>query len=226
MSTLLPVALAILLGLLMTRVVKPLKLPSVTAYLITGVLMGPYCLGAIGVSGLGFNSQEAVEGLELISKIALGFIAFSIGNEFRLKSLKQIGKQAVVIGFAQALTATLLVDVALIGLHFVLGDKLPLPAAITLGAIASATAPAATLMVVRQYKAKGKVTQLLLPIVALDDAIGLVVFAVSFGISKAMVSNSFDVISIVVNPIIEIVASLILGSIMGALLTWLEKFFN
>jgi len=226
MSTLLSVSVALLAGLLMTRLFKRLKLPSVTAYLIAGVLIGPYCIGALHIDGFGFTSAEAVSHLSLISEVALGFIAFSIGNEFRLEDLKHIGKQAFVIGVFQALTATLLVDLALFVMHLLMPDKLSLPQVITLGAIATATAPAATLMVVRQYKAKGPLTNLLLPIVALDDAVGLIVFAVSFGIAKTLISGSVDLISILVNPLIEIVCSLLLGAVMGWVLTQLEKMFN
>ncbi len=226
MSTLLSVSIALLVGLLMTRAFKPLRLPSVTAYLIAGVLIGPYCLGKLGVAGLGFNSHEAVEALGLISDIALGFIAFAIGNEFRLDDLKKTGKQATIIGVFQALVATLFVDLALYGLHLLMPDKISLAQAITLGAIATATAPAATLMVVRQYKAKGPLTDLLLPIVALDDAVGLIVFAVSFGIAKSFGQGAVDFISVFVNPILEIVCSLGLGAIMGFVLTQLEKLFN
>ena len=226
MSTILSVSVALLAGLLMTRAFKPFKLPSVTAYLIAGVLIGPYVIGLLNIPGFGFNSFEAVEKLEIIADIALGFIAFSIGNEFRVEDLKQIGKQAFVIGIFQAITATLLVDIALFVVHLIMPDKLSVAQAITLGAIATATAPAATLMVVRQYKAEGPLTRLLLPIVALDDGVGLVVFAVSFGIAKSLNSGAVDMISIVVNPIIEIVASLGLGAIMGWVLTQLEKLFN
>ena len=210
----------------MTRLFKPLKLPSVTAYLIAGVLIGPYCLGALNIHGVGFASMEQVGRLSLVSEVALGFIAFSIGNEFRLEDLKKTGKQALVIGILQALCATLLVDFALLGIHMLLPDKLSAAQAITLGAIATATAPAATLMVVRQYKANGPLTKLLLPIVALDDAVGLVVFAVSFGIAKTLVSGTVDLVSILINPILEIVLSLALGAAMGWILTQLEKLFN
>ncbi len=226
MSILLSVSIALLAGLLMTRAFKPLKLPSVTAYLIAGVLIGPYCLGRLGISGLGLTSMHAVESLELVSSVALGFIAFSIGNEFRAEDLKKTGKQALVIGILQALVATLLVDGALILVHLMMPDKFSIAQAITLGAIASATAPAATLMVVRQYKAKGPLTKLLLPIVALDDAVGLIVFAVSFGIAKTLVSGQVDLISIILNPLAEIVFSLLLGAVMGYILTLLEKMFN
>ena len=226
MTTLLSLSLAVLLGLFMSRLAKLCKLPAVTAYLITGILIGPFCLGHLGIEGIGFQSLAQVEGLDLFSNVALGFIAFAIGNEFRLSSLQQTGKQAVIIGIVQALAATVLVDAVLIGACFVFSDKITLPAAITLGAIAAATAPAATLMVVRQYKAKGPLTDLLLPIVALDDAVGLVVFAVSFGIAKALASGTVDLVSILVNPLIEIAGSLLLGALMGYLLTFTERFFK
>ena len=225
---LLPTAFALFAGLIMTRIFKKinLKLPDVTAFLIAGVLVGPFALGALGVPGLGFNSMEALDKVSFLSTVALGFIAFDIGNEFRLAQLKKTGKVATVIGIVQAVTAMALVDIALIGLHFVLGpEKLPLPVAITLGAIATATAPAATLMVVRQYKAKGPLTDLLLPIVALDDAVGLVVFAVSFGVAQALEGGALNVTSVILNPMLEIVCSLALGAAMGELLTLLEKLF-
>ncbi len=228
MNILLATAVSLFAGLMMTRAFKylHLKLPDVTAFLIAGIIVGPYLLGRIGLTGLGFNSMEELGHVSLLSNAALGFIAFDIGNEFRLGQLKQTGRTATVIGIIQAVAATLLVDAALIGLHFILGpDVLPLPVAITLGAIAAATAPAATLMVVRQYKAKGPVTDLLLPIVALDDAVGLVVFAVSIGVAQAMNGGELNLVSVIVNPLLEIVCSLILGAVMGAVLTFLEKLF-
>lgn len=228
METLLSIAIAMTAGLFVSRLAKFFKLPAVTGYLVAGILVGPYVFGLLGIEGLGFVSHEAVSSLSLISDVALGFIAFAIGNEFRLSQLKRTGKQATIIGIFQAVIATLFVDAALIGLHFILGpDKLPLPVAICLGAIASATAPAATLMVVRQYKAEGKLTDLLLPIVALDDAVGLVIFAISFGIAKAVASGgALDVISILVNPMVEIVFSLVLGAVIGVVFSLAEKYFK
>ena len=226
MNILLSVSVALLAGLLMTRAFKPFKLPSVTAYLMAGVLIGPYCIGTLHIEGFGFTSMKEVEVLSLVSQVALGFIAFSIGSEFRLEDLKKIGKQAFVIGIFQALTATVFVDLALFAVYKMMPDKLTLAQVITLGAIATATAPAATLMVVRQYKAKGPLTKLLLPIVALDDAVGLIVFAISFGIAKTLVSGTIDLVSIILNPLIEIVCSLLLGAVMGWILTQLEKMFN
>lgn len=226
METLFCISTALAAGLFMTRPAKKLGLPAVTAYLVAGILIGPYCLGRLGIEGLGFVSAESVQALGLFSDVALGFIAFAIGNEFRLSQLKKIGGKATFIGILQAVITAAVVDVALLVLHIFLGEKLPVPMALTLGAIAAATAPAATLMVVRQYKAKGKLTDLLLPIVAIDDAVGLVVFSVSFGVARAMVNGEFSIISIAVEPIIEIVCSLALGALMGVLFTFCEKFFN
>ncbi|MBR2870164.1 MAG: cation:proton antiporter, partial [Clostridia bacterium] len=148
MDILLSLSIALFAGLMLSRLAKLVQLPAVTAYLVAGILVGPFCLGAFGVSGLGFTSKAELDSLKIISEVALGFIAFAIGNEFRLAHLKKIGKQATIIGIFQAVVATVFVDVALIGLHFLIPDKFPLPAAIILGAVASATAPAATLMVV------------------------------------------------------------------------------
>lgn len=227
MQTLLSLSISLFAGLMLSRLAKLAKLPAVTAYLIAGILVGPYVLGAFGVDGLGFTSMENIHSFSLISDVALGFIAFSIGNEFRMSQLKKTGKQATVIGIFQAVFTTLLVDAILVGVHFLMPDKLSLPAAIVLGAVASATAPAATLMVVRQYKAKGPLTDLLLPIVALDDAVGLVLFAISFGIAKAMTSSAgISIISVLVEPILEVVLSLLLGLVMGLLFSFFEKFFH
>ena len=225
-NALLIIAVALFAGLMLSRVAKLMKLPAVTAYLVAGILIGPFCLGALGVQGIGFTSLAEVKSFSFISDVALGFIAFSIGNEFRLAQLKNTGKQATVIGIFQAVVTTLLVDAVLIGVYFIWPDKLSLPAAITLGAVASATAPAATLMVVRQYKAKGKLTDILLPVVALDDAVGLMLFAASFGVAKALLVGKIDMISIVVEPILEIVLSLALGIVMGVLFTFCERFFH
>lgn len=224
-SILLSLSIALLAGLLLSRLVKLVKLPAVTAYLIAGVLIGPFVLGSFNIPGIGITTEQ-LEGFGIISDVALGFIAFSMGNEFRLAQLKKIGKQATIIGIFQAVFTTIIVDAALIGLHFAMPDKLSLPAAIVLGAVATATAPAATLMVVKQYKAKGPVTDILLPVVALDDAVGLMVFAVSFGVAKSISTGALDILSVIVEPILEVVLSLVLGAVMGGIFTFCEKFFH
>ena len=224
-SILLSLSIALLAGLILSRLVKKLQLPAVTAYLVAGVLIGPFALGAIGVDGIGITAHQ-IEGLGIISDLALGFIAFAMGNEFRLYQLKRIGKQASVIGVFQAVFTTIIVDAALIGLHFLMPETLPLSAAIVLGAVATATAPAATLMVVKQYKAKGPVTDVLLPVVAIDDAVGLVVFAISFGVAKSLSLGAVDIPSVVVEPLLEVVLSLALGFVMGLAFTFCERFFH
>ncbi len=226
MEILLVLSIAMFAGLIMSRLTKLWNLPAVTAYLVAGILIGPYCLGQLGVSGLGFTSHANVEQFKIISEVALGFIAFSMGNEFRIEELKKIGKQATVIAVFQAVVATVFVDIALIAMHFIFPEQLPISVAITLGAIATATAPAATLMVVKQYKAEGPLTKMLLPVVALDDVVGLVVFAISFGIAKALELGHVDIISVLVNPIVEVVVSLLLGAILGVLFHLLEEFFH
>ena len=224
-EVLLTLSIALLSGLLLSRLAKKMGLPAVTAYLVAGVLIGPFCLGKLG---FGFSAEyNPPEYYSILCDLALGFIAFAIGNEFRLAQLKKIGKQATVIGIVQAVFTTIVVDIALIALSFILPEGyLPLPAAIMLGAVATATAPAATLMVVRQYKAKGPVTDILLPVVALDDAVGLVIFAISFGIAGAINTGTVDAVSMIVNPVLEVVLSIALGAVMGFLFTLCEQFFH
>lgn len=226
MEYLLSIGLAMFAGLFLTRLTTRLRLPDVTSYLVAGLLIGPLGLGALGVPGLGFSSFDYVESMGLICDVALGFIAFSIGNEFRLTALKTIGRQATVIAIFQALAATLFVDVALLIFHFFLGDKLPVSTCLILGAIATATAPAATVMVINQYKAKGPLTSILLPIVALDDAVGLIVFAISTGIAKGLSFGTVNLTSILINPLLEIIASLAMGAGMGWLFSQVEKFYH
>lgn len=223
---LISIAVALLGGLLMSRLTKKLNLPAVTGYLVAGLLLGPYCLGRLGITGFGFTSMEQVETYQILTQTALGFIAFTIGNEFRLHQLKSMGKKAITIGIVQAVVATILVDIALIVLHFAFPHMISIPSAITLGAIASATAPAATLMVVRQYKADGPLTRLLLLVVAIDDAVGLLLFSISFGVANALENGSISVMGVVVEPILEIVLSLLLGAVIGLLLDRVELFFH
>ena len=224
-SILFSLSIALLAGLLLSRLAKKVQLPAVSAYLIAGVLIGPFMLGALGIPGIGITENQ-IEGFGIISDLALGFIAFSMGNEFRLAQLKKIGKQATIIGVFQALFTTVVVDVVLIGLHFIIPDKLSLPSAIVLASVATATAPAATLMVVKQYKAKGPVTDVLLPVVALDDAVGLVVFAISFGVAKSIATGAVGVLSVILEPLLEILLSLALGFVMGLLFTLCERYFH
>lgn len=219
-------ACALIGGLMLSRLTKLFNLPAVTAYLVAGLLLGPFGLGRLNIPGFGFQSLEQVERMGIITETALGFIAFTIGNEFRLHQLKAMGKSAITIGILQAVITTVVVDTVLIGLHLCFPEMISVPVAVTLGAIASATAPAATLMVVRQYKADGPLTRLLMLVVAIDDAVGLVLFSVSFGIATALSHGQVSVLDVVVEPVLEIILSLGLGSLMGWLLNWVEKFFH
>ena len=219
-------AAALVCGLLLSRLTKLMHLPAVTAYLVAGLILGPFCIGALNVPGMGFNTLAQVEGLSIVTQTALGFIAFTIGNEFRLSQLKEMGSSAIIIGILQAVITTIVVDIVLIALHLAFPTVISIPCAITLGAIASATAPAATLMVIRQYKADGPLTRLLMLVVAIDDAVGLLLFSVSFGIATALADGQVSVLAVVIEPILEIILSLILGSLMGLLLNWVELFFH
>ena len=201
-------SLALIAGLLMSRLAKAVHLPAVTSYLVAGLLLGPFFLGRLGLGriGFGFDSLAAVEGYGIITQVALGFIAFVIGNEFRLSALKRMGRQAVTVGIAQAVIS--------------------LASAITLGAIAAATAPAATLMVVKQYKASGPLTHLLLMVVAIDDAVGLVLFSASYGVANALEQGRIDPVSVILEPLLEIILSLALGAAAGYVLNLLEVYFH
>ena len=221
-------SVALIAGLLMSRLAKAVHLPAVTSYLLAGLLLGPFFLGRLGLSdfGIGFGTLEQVDSLSIITQVALGFIAFVIGNEFRLSALESMGKQAITVGILQAVVTTALVDAALVILHFIRPDIISMASAITLGAIAAATAPAATLMVVKQYKADGPLTRLLLMVVAIDDAVGLVLFSASFGIANALEQGRIDAISVLVEPVVEIVFSLGLGAVAGFALNQLEIYFH
>ena len=221
-------SLALIAGLLMSRLAKAVHLPAVTSYLVAGLLLGPFFLGRLGLGriGFGFDSLAAVEGYGIITQVALGFIAFVIGNEFRLSALKRMGRQAVTVGIAQAVITTALVDAALIALHFARPDVISLASAITLGSIAAATAPAATLMVVKQYKASGPLTHLLLMVVAIDDAVGLVLFSASYGVANALEQGRIDPVSVILEPLLEIILSLALGAAAGYVLNLLEVYFH
>ncbi len=226
MQILIQLSFSLVGGLLMSRLAKRLNLPAVTAYLITGLLLGPYCLGGLNLLELGFNTPQEVSNLDMISQVALGFIAFTIGNEFRLEQLKHMGRQAITVGILQAVVTTALVDMALVAVHFINPELISISSAITLGAIAAATAPAATLMVVRQYKADGPLTKLLLLVVAIDDAVGLVLFSASFGVAMALESGAISLVTVLVEPLVEITLSLALGAFAGWLLYRVEKYFH
>lgn len=211
-SIFIQLGLALLLAMLSSKLVKKMHLPNVTGYLIIGILAGPFVLGLI--------TEEAVSGFHIISEFALGFIAFSIGAEFKLSYLKKAGKAPIIIALLEALLAVVFVDIALIAT----GHNIQF--SLMLGAIAAATAPAATLMVVRQYKAKGPVTETLMPVVAIDDAIALMLFGISLAVVKAMSAVNSPLWVTLITPVAEILLALLLGAVMGLFLTFLVKWFS
>ena len=213
MNTLLALSLALIVGLFFSRIIRLIHLPNVTAYLVGGLLVGPSVLGLL--------PQDAVASLSVLTDVALGFIAYSIGAEFRLSYLRQIGSKPIVITLFEGLCAVALVDVALIAMGF------PLPLCLMLGAIAAATAPAATLMVVRQYKARGPVCSMLLPVVAMDDALCLMAFSISSAIAAAIYSGeALTVQSMLISPLLQIAGSLLLGAGIGLVQTLAARFFH
>lgn len=221
MSITLSIVVTLVAGLLSTRLCKLLHLPNVTGYLVVGLIIGPSCFNLL--------TKEIVEIFSIIVTIALGFIAFSIGGEFKIKSLKKLGKGVFTITFAQSFAAMILVDIALLAVFFIMKtyNEQNLALTLVLGAIATATAPAATLMVIKQYKAKGPVTNTLLPVVALDDAFGLMLFSISFAIAKVFATGEkLTLMNVVVFPLLEIVCSILIGGIIGALLALSVKFFK
>lgn len=225
MNFILILGILLVVGLLSTRLMKVIKLPNVTGYLIVGLLTAIGFAVVDNLSGNTILTDELIVLNDTISSVALGFIALSIGEEFKLSKIKHLGAKILTITLSQALITVLLVDAAVIGVCLAL--KIPLEVAICLGAISAATAPAATLMVIHQYKAKGPLVDMLLPVVALDDAIGLIVFAISVSISRVIASGTApSFISLGVAPMVEIFGSLILGFILGMILRGLINFFK
>ncbi len=213
MNILCALAIAMAVGMAMTRAIKLIHLPNVTAYLIAGLLVGPFILNVL--------TPEMNKTLSIVSDVALGFIAYSIGGEFKLSYIKEIGVKPLVITAFEGCVASLLVFLTLLALNQ------PLPLCLALGAIAAATAPAATLMVVRQYKADGPVTKMLLPVVAMDDALGLMLYAIMMAVARTIDSGeALSVMTLFVKPMLEIVISLGLGVVIGIAMVFFLRFFH
>lgn len=221
-----------LAGLLSTRLMKIVKLPNVTGYIITGIIMGPFVFGLL-FNNFDFSTVSSspvysyISSLSWVSNVALGFIAFSIGSSFKKDIIKSVGKKVIVITIFEALGGSLFVSAILIGMHFIWPDAVSLPLALTLGAIAAATAPAATLMVVKQYKASGPVTNTLLPVVALDDAAALILYAILYQIAQALaLGDGFNLYEMLAKPLLEILISLGLGTVLGFMIAGASHFFQ
>lgn len=212
LNILLDLAIMIFTGMFFGRMAKHIKLPNVTGYLVAGLLIGPSVLGLL--------SSDFLETTSVISDVALGFIAFSIGNEFKMSYFKRVGAAPIVIACMESLFAVLFVDVTLL----IFGRSLPF--SIVLGAIAAATAPAATIMVIKQYKARGPVTETLLSVVAIDDATALILFSLSVAVAQAISSGSASLADSLLSPLWEIGGALVAGAILGFLFLLPMRFFK
>ncbi len=213
MNTLFCIALAMLAGLGMTRITRLVHLPNVTAYLIGGVLIGPYVLNLL--------QGDTLSSFGVITECALGFIAFSIGDEFKIENLKAIGSSALIITLFESVLAV----VCTMSITLLLGFE-PI-VCIMLGALSASTAPAATLLIVRQYKAHGPLTNMLLPVVAADDATGLIAYSICVSIAQGMVNHeAFSVAGTVFMPLVKIIGALFLGGALGIVLALSHRFFR
>ena len=213
LNTVLYLAILIFSGLIFAKLAKLVKLPNVTGYLVAGLLVGPSVLGII--------PETALSGFDIISEVALGFIAFSIGSEFKLSYFKKVGIAPVIIAILEAMLAVVAVVIGLLVAGF------SLPFSLVLGSIAAATAPAATIMVIKQYKAKGPVTETLMSVVALDDAVALIAFGFAVTAAKSMTAVAeTNLVESILAPFIEIFGALILGFALGLLFMLPLKFFR
>ena len=213
LNTFLCLALMIFAGMAFGRLAKLCKLPNVTGYLVGGLVLGPSVLGLV--------PADALAGMDLLSDLALGFIAFSIGNEFKLSYFKRVGATPIVIAVLESLLAV----VAVAGGLMLAGFEVSF--ALVLGSIAAATAPAATIMVIKQYKAKGPMTETLLSVVAIDDATALIFFSLCVAVAGAMNGKAGSLSQSLLSPLVEIGGAILLGFALGLLfllpLRWFKK---
>ncbi len=201
LNTFVNLSLMIFAGMALGRLVKLIKLPNVTGYLLAGLLLGPSILGIL--------SDNFLNDIAIISDAALGFIAFSIGNEFKISYFKRVGATPIVIAVLESLFAVIFVVIALV----ISGQSLPF--SLVLGSIAAATAPAATIMVIKQYKARGPVTETLLSVVAIDDATALITFSIAIALATAISGGNQSAAQLILKPVIEIGGALVTGAVLG-----------
>ncbi len=212
LNTFTDLALMIFCGMAMGRLVKRIKLPNVTGYLIAGLILGPSVLGLL--------SEGFLDKISIISDCALGFIAFSIGNEFKLSYFKRVGITPIMIAILESLFAVGIVAAVLIP---VTGN---LRFSLVLSSIAAATAPAATIMVIKQYRAKGPVTETLLSVVALDDATALIMYSLATAAAAAISGKSASTSQLILSPAIEIFGAIAAGAVLGFIFLLPLKFFK
>ena len=225
------VAILLLVALFSTRLMRIIKLPNVTGYILTGIIMGPFVFGLL-FNNFTFDGIKTstvykyVDTISWVSTVALGFIAFSIGTSFKKNTIKALGKRVLVITILEALGASLLVIVALLVAYFIAPDQISWQMVLVLSAIASATAPAATLMVIKQYNARGPLVNTLLPVVALDDAAALILFAILFQLASALSGGTLSLYTVLLKPLIEIAISLAVGVVLGLLISLMNRWFK
>jgi Kef-type K+ transport system membrane component KefB len=211
MNVILKLSLILVVGFIFGKFAKWLKLPSVSGYLIAGLFLGP--------SLFEFVSREEAESFEIISELTLSFIAFGIGSEFMLKDIVAMGKKIAIITIAEVIGA---IGVVFSVMYFIF--DFPVAFSLVIASMSAATAPAATIMVIRQYRAYGPVTKTILPVVALDDVFGIMAFGIAISIAKILVSGQdVSVLTIIGIPLFEIIASLLLGLGLGILLSYVTK---
>ena len=225
------VAILLLVALFSTRLMRIIKLPNVTGYIVTGIIMGPFVFGLLFNNFTFDGIKEGivygyVDKISWVSSVALGFIAFSIGTSFKRATIKALGKRVIIITALEALGGSLLVIIALVVAHLIFPQYVSWQIVLTLAAIASATAPAATLMVIKQYNARGPLVDTLLPVVALDDAAALILFAILFQIASALAGGTITIYAILVKPLLEILISLGIGVALGFLISLMNSFFK
>mgnify|MGYP006064718581 FL=1 len=200
-------------GLIFGKLAKRVKLPNVTGYLVAGLIIGPSVLGLI--------PGDIVSQMSILSDMALGFIAFSVGSEFKISYFKRVGVTPIVIAIFEAVVAVIFVILGLI----IAGYEVPF--SLVLGAIAAATAPAATVMVIKQYKAKGPLTETLLSVVALDDAVALIAFGFAVTVAKSIESPaSGSPLLSILDPFIEIATAVVIGALLGAIFSFVLRWFK
>ncbi len=224
-TLILGIAVILLTGLLFSKIAKLIRVPDVTGYLLGGLVIGPVFLNLImkwifKVDFPGFIGKDFVDGLRMFATIELAFIAFTVGSEFKISYFKQVGIMPVVIAFAESFAAVIFIT----GGMLIFG--LPLPFALAMGAVGGATAPAATILVIRQYKAKGDLAKTTMSVVAIDDASALIFFGIAIAIVKALIMPSTQIVWTIMKPFIEIISSLALGVVIGFLFTFIMSFFK
>ena len=211
MDVLFKIGIVLVVGLVGGKAARMLKLPNVSGYLVAGLFLGP--------SFFRYISATDIDSMAVISEVALAIIAFSIGSEFVLKDMLKLGKSIIIITLLEVIGA---IAVVFAVMFFVFNQ--PFAFSIVLASMSAATAPAATLMVIRQYRANGPLTRTILPVVALDDVLGIMAFGIALSLARISVGGSEStLLQMLIQPLVEIVGSLGLGAVLGFILAWVAQ---